>query len=58
MTAWSSFTPTRLRAAKEGRYQIVNGTPELTRNIMLLDTWTGNTWIVCEDKEAASKSMN
>jgi hypothetical protein len=30
-----------------GRYQIVNGTPELTRNIMLLDTATGQTWQIC-----------
>lgn len=32
-----------------GRYQVVNGTPDLTRNIMLLDTQTGSTWIKCSD---------
>lgn len=36
------------------RYQIVNGTPEMTRNIMLLDTWTGDTWIICADKTGLS----
>jgi hypothetical protein len=33
--------------APTGRYQIANGTPELSKNIMLLDTWTGETWIIC-----------
>lgn len=37
-----------------GRYQIVNGTPEMTRNIMLLDTATGNSWIICGDKDGVS----
>lgn len=32
-----------------GRFQVVNGTPEMTRNIMLLDTTTGETWILCTD---------
>jgi hypothetical protein len=43
-----SGTPsaTAQRAAG-GRYQIVNGTPEMTRNIMLLDTEMGRTWIIC-----------
>jgi len=30
-----------------GRYQIANGTPDQARNIMLLDTQTGKTWIIC-----------
>lgn len=30
-----------------GRYQIVNGTPDQARNIMLLDTATGQSWISC-----------
>jgi hypothetical protein len=34
-----------------GRYQIVNGTPEMTRNIMLLDTVTGDTWVVCGNEK-------
>ncbi len=33
--------------ASAGRWQVVNGTPEMTRNIMLLDTATGDTWVVC-----------
>jgi hypothetical protein len=37
-----------------GRFQIVNGTPELTRNIKLLDTETGETWITCTDTDNAS----
>jgi hypothetical protein len=31
----------------KNRFQIVNGTPELTRNIMLLDTQTGDSWQIC-----------
>lgn len=30
-----------------GRWQIVNPTPAMARNIALLDTATGNTWIMC-----------
>jgi hypothetical protein len=30
-----------------GRFQIVNGTPEMTQNIMLLDTLTGDSWVIC-----------
>lgn len=30
-----------------GRYQVVNPTPQMARNIMLLDTWTGTTLINC-----------
>lgn len=37
-----------------GRFQVVNGTPSLTRNIMLLDTATGRTWVVCGDENVAS----
>jgi hypothetical protein len=33
--------------AHTGRWQIVNGTPQLSENIMLLDTETGNSWITC-----------
>ena len=39
--------------APNGRFQIVNGTPELTRNIMLLDTVTGDTWILCTTEGAS-----
>jgi hypothetical protein len=42
-----------------GRFQIVNGTPELTHNIMLLDTQTGKTWEVCKiDKEDSWCAMH
>ena len=33
--------------APNGRFQIVNGTPDVARNIMLLDTVTGDTWLFC-----------
>ena len=33
-----------------GRYQVTNGTPSMSRNIMLLDTVTGHTWILCTDQ--------
>jgi hypothetical protein len=39
--------------AENGRWQIVNGTPELARNIMLLDTQTGDSWINCADSKGA-----
>lgn len=34
-----------------GRFQIVNGTPGMARNIMRLDTHTGRTWLLCETKD-------
>jgi hypothetical protein len=37
-----------------GRYQVVNGTPEMARNIMLLDSATGETWIACIGEGGAS----
>jgi hypothetical protein len=42
-------TPYRTTVSSQanGRFQIVNGTPDLTRNIMLLDTETGDSWIIC-----------
>lgn len=30
-----------------GRWQIINPTPELARHIMLLDTITGESWVMC-----------
>ena len=33
-----------------GRFQIINGTPEMTRNIVLIDTETGRTWLMCDTK--------
>lgn len=38
---------------ENGRYQIINGTPQFARNIMLLDTQTGRTWIQCETGDSA-----
>ncbi len=38
--------------APNGRFQIVNGTPEMTRNIMLLDTVSGDSWILCTTEGA------
>ncbi len=43
-------TPTRTinnTKAENGRWQIVNGTPDQAHNIMLLDTQTGDSWITC-----------
>ena len=40
-----------------GRFQVVNGTPELTHNIMLLDTQTGKTWIICGTSPTAWCAM-
>jgi hypothetical protein len=37
-----------------GRFQIVNGTPEMAHNIMLLDTWTGRTWMTCHDSSSGN----
>lgn len=39
------------QSAADGRYQIVNGTPSMSRNIMLLDTAIGQSWITCENKK-------
>lgn len=40
-------TPSAPRTAV-GRFQVVNGTPDRSGNIMLLDTVTGETWIICD----------
>lgn len=37
-----------------GRYQIVNGTPTYARNIMLLDTQTGRTWVICSARDSTA----
>jgi len=44
-------TPQVVRASAPGRWTIVNGTPGFAKNIMLLDTATGDTWVKCEDSE-------
>lgn len=35
--------------AADGRWQIVNPTPNMVRNTMLLDTQTGQAWVTCLD---------
>ena len=35
-----------------GRFQVMNGTPSFIRNIMLVDTVTGRTWLTCETKQS------
>ncbi len=51
--AQPNATQTRtIPKTENGRWQIVNGTPELAHNIMLLDTQTGDTWITCGNKES------
>src|ERR1700722_7074417 len=55
----SRSTPKPIETPPIARYQIVNGTPEMTHNIMLLDTQTGKTWIVCTiDKEDSWCAMH
>jgi len=43
-----------VRAASNGRWTVVNGTPEYAMNIMLLDTATGDTWLKCGDKDGVT----
>ncbi len=38
-----------------GRYQIVNGTPQYAANIMLLDTVTGNSWVMCSGPDVGDQ---
>jgi hypothetical protein len=44
-----------VNAASTGRWTIVNGTPEMASNIMLLDTFTGDSWISCEDPDGTTE---
>lgn len=37
----------RVEQGAAGRYQIVNGTPQYAQNIILLDSQTGRTWLIC-----------
>ncbi len=42
-----------------GRYQIVSSVPTMMRGVMLLDTKTGRTWILCSTKgDNTSVNMN
>lgn len=41
-----------VKAATEvGRFQVVNGTPTMARHIMLVDTTTGETWLICDSRD-------
>lgn len=40
--------------AGDGRWQVVNPTPSIVRTIMLLDTQTGETWIICKSDKGSS----
>lgn len=42
-----AYPPQSAIQSSGGRFQVVNGTPEMTRNIMLLDTQTGQAWQIC-----------
>lgn len=46
-----SSGPMQSAPTSNGRWQVVNGTPEFAKNIMLLDTWTGQTWVYCSDDQ-------
>lgn len=37
-----------------GRFQVVNPTPEFAKNVMLLDTESGRTWILCTTSDTAT----
>jgi hypothetical protein len=43
--------PAAVVSSAGGRFQVVNGTPDQARNIMLLDSTTGDTWVACADAE-------
>jgi hypothetical protein len=46
--AWCKMTMRQpLEAGVVGRYHIVNATPTIAANTMLLDTMTGKSWITC-----------
>lgn len=40
--------------SRPGRFQVINGTPQFARNIMLIDSETGRTWLTCETKDKTS----
>ena len=45
-----------VQSGGNGRFQIVNPTPERAMNIMLLDTVTGKTWQMCGGNAGAVSS--
>ncbi len=50
----SSLRAIQVDLRPNGRFQVMNGTPQLARNIMLVDTQTGRVWITCETKSRES----
>lgn len=42
------------QSGQPGRYQIINGTPAMAQNIMLLDTATGQSWITCNNEKGGT----
>lgn len=50
----ASAAPPASVASIAGRWQVVNGTPDMARNIMLLDSVTGQTWIACTSEDGNS----
>lgn len=40
-------------APAPGRYEVVNPVPSVGQRIMLLDTWSGRTWIICDTKDVS-----
>jgi hypothetical protein len=46
-----AIAPARSAGQDVGRFQIVNGTPALAANIMLLDTVTGDSWVSCNSEK-------
>ncbi len=51
----ASYGESVLYRNRSGRWQIVNGTPELAQNMMLLDTLTGDSWVICSASEGERK---
>jgi hypothetical protein len=41
-------------SSRTARFQVTNGTPEMSRNIILVDTQTGKTWLLCGTKDQES----
>jgi hypothetical protein len=41
-------------ALKPGRFQVVNASPSFAGYIMLLDSDTGETWIICGSAESGN----
>jgi hypothetical protein len=51
-----SAAPTQASSAQ--RYEIVNGTPDLAANIMLLDTTTGESWVICSSPDSSKSGAS